>query len=355
MKYSALSLSTMGFEVLPLFGPGAGGGCSCRRSNCGSPAKHPRTAHGIKDASSNLATVGRWWETWPKANIGIRTGSGLVVVDIDGPDGEEAIQQYKLPATVEARTGRGRHLFYQGDMDSKVGLLPNVDIRGRGGYVVAAPSVHATGAIYEWVNSPAERPMAQLPVWVGSPQAKQERAGGRKNSDRRRRQLCVGERNSELFRYACHLHSIGSGEAEIAAAIGSRNQHCCDPPLEDSEVRRIAWSASQYGGGFWLTDQELLAEQLSAHTVMAYLAIRSRADHQGHAIVGYDAIAEQAGIGVSRIKTDAIKELEAASLLRVTRHQQRPGRRLANEYTLLQQEHQRVLTTVKDATEKEER
>jgi len=55
---------------------------------------------------------------WPEANIGIVCGavSGLVVIDVDGPDGEETLEALEadigpLPETVEALTGKGRHLY----------------------------------------------------------------------------------------------------------------------------------------------------------------------------------------------------------------------------------------------------
>lgn len=45
--------------------------------------KRPMTGHGSKDASTDPETVAYWWQRWPKANIGLRTGDGLVVIDVD--------------------------------------------------------------------------------------------------------------------------------------------------------------------------------------------------------------------------------------------------------------------------------
>ena len=45
--------------------------------------KVPATAHGVKDATTDEATIRGWWGTWPDANVGYATGYGVAVVDID--------------------------------------------------------------------------------------------------------------------------------------------------------------------------------------------------------------------------------------------------------------------------------
>ena len=92
---------------------------------------------------TRLATVDeveKWWDLYPEANIGIVTGkiSGITVIDFD-LDSED----YKtFPETLTVRTGSGGyHLYYQYyPIRNKTGILPHVDIRGDGGYVVAYPS-----------------------------------------------------------------------------------------------------------------------------------------------------------------------------------------------------------------------
>jgi len=85
---AALDYVERGWFVVPLHSP-AKGGCSCGRSDCASPGKHPRTAHGLKDASREPAKVREWWQRWPDANIGVLTGpeSGIIVLDVDGEPG----------------------------------------------------------------------------------------------------------------------------------------------------------------------------------------------------------------------------------------------------------------------------
>ena len=110
--------------------------------------------------------VADWFRRWPDANIAIVTGvvSGVVVLDLDPRHGADASLQElehkhgSIAETVEAWTGGGgRHLYFAhpGEMlHNRVGLAPGIDLRGDGGYVVAPPSVHASGASYRWECSP---------------------------------------------------------------------------------------------------------------------------------------------------------------------------------------------------------
>jgi putative DNA primase/helicase len=135
--------------------------CTCTRASCSSAAKHPRTKHGLKDASTDQRLIADWWGQWPDANVGVRTGaaSGLLVLDIDvGSGGEESLARLeespgRLPATVTALTGGGgRHLMFRhpgGEVQNSAGKLgAGLDTRADGGYIVAPPSVHASGRAY---------------------------------------------------------------------------------------------------------------------------------------------------------------------------------------------------------------
>ncbi|MFF5291864.1 bifunctional DNA primase/polymerase [Paractinoplanes globisporus] len=150
---AAARYAAAGIEVLPLHTPAPGGGCSCRDgAACPSPGKHPRLHHGLRDASRAPAAVAGWWRRWPQANIGLVTGTVLDVCDIDTNDGLHAVLDLldvARPPGPLIRTGAGWHLWYAADgLPSRVGLLPGVDWRGRGGLVVAPPSRHASGARY---------------------------------------------------------------------------------------------------------------------------------------------------------------------------------------------------------------
>jgi hypothetical protein len=125
------------------------------------------------------AEVQGWFSEWPTAGVGIVTGSisGLVVIDIDVRHGGDVAlarleqEHGHLPATLECCTGGGGcHLYFAhpgGLIRNKVGLGPGIDLRGDGGYVVAPPSLHASGRRYAWVESrdPRSRAVASpVPV-----------------------------------------------------------------------------------------------------------------------------------------------------------------------------------------------
>ncbi len=64
-----------------------------------------------------------------------------------------------LPKTIVVRTGRGAHIYFQLSLriaprirNSAGRIAPGLDVRGEGGYVVVPPSVHATGAPYEFID-----------------------------------------------------------------------------------------------------------------------------------------------------------------------------------------------------------
>lgn len=91
-------------------------------------------------------------------NIAIVTGavSGLVVIDVDTLKGGDYASLIKrFPTKTVVKTGRGFHLYYEHPgwhVDNAVEMLPGVDVRADGGYVVAPPSIHPNGSKYEWIT-----------------------------------------------------------------------------------------------------------------------------------------------------------------------------------------------------------
>ena len=137
----ARALALSGFKVFPLI-PGD---------------KRPLITKWQEQATNRLDQVLNWWSVTPSANIGIATGDGLTVIDIDtkdhnggnGADGAKSLEEIELiygdlnpTLTVQTWSG-GKHLYYQTDapQSNKVALWPGIDIRGDGGYIVAPGSI----------------------------------------------------------------------------------------------------------------------------------------------------------------------------------------------------------------------
>ena len=53
MGVAALALAAKGRTVLAVYEPNGNGGCSCTDPKCQHPGKHPRTAHGVLDATTD--------------------------------------------------------------------------------------------------------------------------------------------------------------------------------------------------------------------------------------------------------------------------------------------------------------
>lgn len=158
---SAIRYAAQGWPVLPLHHP-IEGACSCGNPDCSSPGKHPRTEHGLSDATTDPEAITRWWAEDPNANIGVRTGhvSGMVVLDIDAKNGGleswRDLQDFngRVDTLTSHTGGGGLHLFFEApteDLKSTSSqIAPGVDTKAEGGYVVMPPSLHISGKRYRW-------------------------------------------------------------------------------------------------------------------------------------------------------------------------------------------------------------
>ena len=180
---SALDYAKKGLHVFPVHSVNDGL-CTCGKADCEHPGKHPRTSHGLLDATTDPATITEWWTLWPDANIGVRTGiiSGIVVVDVDprheGDRTWSELQDFhgRVDTSESYTGGGGSHYFFQAPEDglksvNNAPLGPGVDLKGEGGYVIAPPSRHESGDYYEWVTegiAPTPIPDWLLSIWPKS-------------------------------------------------------------------------------------------------------------------------------------------------------------------------------------------
>jgi len=211
---------------------------------------------GLHDATTDAVTIAGWWTQYPDANVGIATGaaSGVVVVDVDGEAGEAALAQYgPLPATVESRTGKGRHLLYTGsDVRNSAGKLgPQLDVRGDGGYIVAPPSIHPNGHAYRWATAgtPGRAVVAPLPETIAHRLAGVVGTIPAGSEPTRSTALDVvltgtaeGGRNQALAEYVGRLLALGARELEVLELARGVNATKFRPPLPAAEVEAVVKS-----------------------------------------------------------------------------------------------------------------
>lgn len=213
---AARAWAAAGFYPLALHGLDGTGACSCgrpeRHPGGRGAGKHP-VARDWQATALDLKDLERELRRGPR-NVGLRTGiqqdgRWLIAIDIDGEEGlasmtELVVAHGTLPDTLMQRTGGGGvHLLFEWGSDpftvwraksagigaralrgelarrcpttSASKLANKVDIRGRGGQVVAAPSLHHSGSRYrllaagESVVLPAPRGATGEPIGRGEP------------------------------------------------------------------------------------------------------------------------------------------------------------------------------------------
>lgn len=162
MLEEALSLWEQGFHVIPLGDPQSrppaglvercGGLDEARQAWPKMPRIGWKAFQGREPLESE---VREWWAKWPSANIGIVTGVQVVVIDADNAESVEWMESGAVTRTPwRVKTGKGKHFYYQispsVEVRNSVNEARGLDVRAVGGYVVAPPSRHTTGAIYAW-------------------------------------------------------------------------------------------------------------------------------------------------------------------------------------------------------------
>lgn len=194
-KEAALKYASLGLKVFPIYN------------------KKPITPSGFHDASSDPDIVNAWWTGNAFAAVGIVIPDWAIVVDLDSPEAAMALDalDMDLPATLSAKSKRGRHLWYRLTKKivrrRKIEIIPSVDLLVNG-YVAAPPSKHQSGIRYEWEQGGYdEAKISDAPDWIYTIMDQSVKEEERVDSDKLLEGVPPGQRQTALFRYACSLRA----------------------------------------------------------------------------------------------------------------------------------------------------
>lgn len=263
MLDAALSWASKGYYVFP----------------CLPLSKEPATTNGFMDATTDPEIIRAWWTQNPFYNIGVSPSrSGMFVVDIDPPRGEDTLAELELqhgmlPATLCFRSPRGgRHLWFRGRCPSSVGtdrrgLGPKLDTRGHGGYVLLPPShvtyenghegVYSQYGTEEIADGPAwiaeiigrrrEEHSAASDVELDNPAAL-ERADVLLHGYVRDNDIAVSGAggNDRTYQLACEVLNLGLRPGTAYDRIRRIWNPACEPPWDDDELATIVSNAADY-------------------------------------------------------------------------------------------------------------
>jgi len=259
---SAINYADIGFKVIPLWSVDGEGRCLCGRADCSSPGKHPHgglAPKGSHNATQDGVTIANWGNLVEDLNIGICAGatSGVVVLDVDpAHGGSESLARIESihgkVKTLEVLTGGGgRHLYFKfptgQHVKNSVGKLgPGLDVRSDGGYVVAPPSLHASGNEYRWRVDPRAIEPAECPKWLTEAHEATVASATEASNACDSEVIGEGRRNATLTSMAGAMRRKGFGEDAIRAALVETNRSRCKPPLDDTEVAQIAERIARY-------------------------------------------------------------------------------------------------------------
>ena len=222
------------------------------------------------------------WESWPRANVGLRTGAtGWVAIDCDGEQWLQWAKDTLPPTPLEtiSGSGKGGHLIYRWPRGLAVpkqriargeGKHEGVDFYGDGGQIVLPPSIHPSGGVYRWRNGGDLPDHALVPVfdlaWLPEEQKPQQQTvrndgppapttrGGMSLIDRARRWMAkrdpaIEGNQGDLHTFttaATLVRDFGLDMSEAWPLLVEWND-TCQPPWRHGDLRAKLQSAARNG------------------------------------------------------------------------------------------------------------
>lgn len=199
---------------------------------------------------SNDETLDKFKDT---SNIGIIMGatSNIVCIDVDvkNTDGVATLERLEeqlgeLPQTVMSETPSGGiHYYfkYVKGIRNRKDVGEGIDIQADGTQTVEAPS-QIDGTYYEWVNSPFEYEIAELPQkWKQylCEEVDEDTLLLSNKPFEAPSEVEEGGRNNTLASYVGSLLGKKLKKATVLKKALKYNEESCNPPLDEDEVKTI--------------------------------------------------------------------------------------------------------------------
>ena len=254
-------VQTLGCTAFPVWGS-SNGRCFCgdphdgsRRHGPDNIGKHPATANGFKDATGDLERIRHFLSNPGTPNYGLNPPEGVLVPDVDGPEGLAQWEQLQhrygpLPITLTTTTANGRHYFYH--WPERLGPMPKGKLFGfvarhhDDGYVIGPGSVHPSGVVYDTLRQPSGMPydIAELPeAWARAALAPvlTVASGGGPSV------VAIGQRHDYLRDKARHLVGVGLTGAALFTAVMDLNRQLPESKTEADVHRAIGEAETKFG------------------------------------------------------------------------------------------------------------
>lgn len=239
VRYASHGLRIMAVHSILTPGTRATAKCACHRADCKSQGKHPIDGAWQKKATTDVDQVRDDRARHRGSNVGLALGGDerLVAIDIDGAPGRASWARLEsehgaFPVTLTSRSGRadgGEHRLFRvpAHLDlariktrSATNGLAGIDTRGIGGQIVVPPSVHYTGALYQW---DVAAPIADLPDALFEAIAEKPRpVSTPRPSSPAVRPDALLERRAAKYVDACQPAIQGSGGSDQALGVARK-------------------------------------------------------------------------------------------------------------------------------------
>ena len=227
------------------------------------PAKGKSPLVSWRDIAQNKPErpqVASWFDK--DHNIWIATGSasGVVVIDCDSRDGDlwwrQRVGADLLDSTTTVKTSKGFHYWFklpvgitiQSWSSSEAQRTEGVsfDIRGEGGGVIAPPSVHESGHIYEFIRDLSH--LKEAPITLIEKVVSEDVKEGPRSmlSQLLQQPPSAGGRDVWLTKVAGHLAKIVPYEDAFVALLHTVNNSLAEPlTVVEVDKKRGVWQREQ--------------------------------------------------------------------------------------------------------------